>query len=1333
MIAERATTPSSPSSPSPSSPLNHNSGFIDCCPTNPKKSLSLTSDLNQPIQNFKTQLDHHQKEEIPSSFQKPNHPINMLNHHNDNEEYENHHHDDDEYISNDENFFSKMTIDTSNNNKNKKNNNNNNEDESILTRPSSSSNTFNSLHKYTSNNSSASSVFSNLTSSSTTTPVTACTTSTTTNTDYSSSFSQSLLMNPSSNMFEENSDASMLSVVTTKTSHSSLFSSVTDTSSSSSGSATLHVPLVLNHIEEPFEDVFDEEPFEGEMTPVQFVELQKSNKKTENRVNHDRNNCCDENAVAEMMVNNHDDWKRKNMTTRETITTMDVVNTPHNADNDDDVGLKPLNLTTSKWKSQNISSQPQVSTNQDPMNHGHTKHVVIEEEIEEGYDDDDYNDEEHDEPLMLTTTALTKDALLPFRSQQKISKNFSTAANVSTPQYSPHPAVSSATSPFKVTPKSAFHLRNASVTSDVTVYSNMYDDSLDPSLIQKYYDNFDDDDYFDLEPQKLTITSSRHNFNLDNEFEEEESSFTNGREDFRDDLSPFLIQVNTNIKRQVNKIGGEETRPEVIGSSHSGRNPVYNMDHDDDEQIPSTIFGRIKIPRKSGEAKAQQALYKMLASNEGRNRAVSDVTCFIPKVTASISNLTRSAITPPTNSNLEDTLYLFSVNNDPQINNNEHLRIRKESVKLVESLGLDGQISESHFRQSDLTLEKQRINFLHLYSPIHREKIRTDVSLVLQSLFRGYVARKKLIKGLVYVEYICTAALGHVWRMKLNKLKMERDLLKSTQLTGTTIISSPVRDHNIRTQTQLEMIPTMNIATFKVSTSLNTGKTLNEKVVSPLRLQSPSQSIPIIDRTLMDHYSRNVERIIQFQALCRGYSKKLSTTIRNLKLERRRHLLTKSHPLIRHVYISFLELLFGKLDLQKDVNDKKKLMEIDNPSTTNIIMKKHKLFPRFLENIYQLFSCNTKNKYRIMRRSLRDVLLESNHPDCKELVDFYDKQKYNLNQIGNVTHELDSESFEMKVFLEFLLDQGNVLPKILAQILLSDQVYERNRHLFDNSFISKQKFKHTILLVHEQKAIHFSTHSKQIYTDKSPMTNDAHAVDIAFLCEELSKVFFDFKYTPALFEKRHYVFHSTVCELLELFRESEDGFGNRTSDYGNNDPIDLNTTSNKIIFNRLIPTLYSMFSMELKTLEMSRRKNPIQTTWDLILTIQQQQALDEHENVQNSLHRHHHSASSLETTIHNVNDTLKQQLEFIKKKKTFTPVELSKIKFKSLICYGLSHKILDKVLTQIFSQSQILAQHVKNHSLILSVPVQNSIISGIVSLQEAHVFTFALSEPLFAP
>ncbi|KAG2378121.1 hypothetical protein C9374_008743 [Naegleria lovaniensis] len=1345
MIAER-TTPSSPSPPS-SSPLNH-PGFR----VNPKETKSLTSDLSRTSNN-----------NFETTFQTLDHQQDFLDSFRDDDDELNSSLDIDSSL-----LLSNIYINTSkpmnHHNKPISNNKKNNNFQNSANFEHNHSFTLddgNNHHpitcKLTPNNSSTSSMTSTTTMSTTTTtaetPVTATTTMT-----HDSSSSQLLIMN-ASNIFEENASDALLSVVTTKTSNSSLFSSATDSSCSLTTSG--HVPLVLNmEEEEPFEDVFDVVEHDeldvigGEAILEVDDELQKSSKKTHQSTSTnqyvDRNHCrCDENVM-----NDDDDLKRKNiMITNHGITTMEDVK-PHNTmdNDDDDFGLKPLNLSNSKWKSQNLHTTTNISSQKANVTNPTQQHVVIEEEIEEDCDEfEDYDEHEEEEHDLLvntsstntntTTTATTLKqqdlSLLPFRSQ-KNSKTFSAApssSNVSTPQYS-HPSASSATTPFKATPKSAFHLRNTSVTSDMTVYSSMYDDSLDPSLIQKYYDDFDDDDYFDLEPQKLTITSSKHNFNL-NEFEE--PSFEDGLEDIQDDLSPFIIQVNTNIKRQVNKIGGEETRPEVIGSSHSGRNPVYTMDHDDDEKIPSTIFGRIKIPRKSGEAKAQQALYKMLASKEGRTRAVSDVTSFIPKIAASISNSTRSAITPPTNSNLEDTLYLFSVNNDPQLNNSEHFRIRKESVKLVENLGLDGQISESHFRQSDLTLEKQRINFLHLYSPMHREKIRTEVSLVLQSLFRGYVARKKLIKGLVYMEYICTAALGHAWRMKLKKLKMERDLLKPQRTVvddvKSTIEYSPVKgDEKVNLQSQRVVTPTMTKSISSPNSSKSSSVPL-QAAVSPISVKSAdSQVVPMmVDSSSMSHYSKNVDKIIQFQALCRGYTKKLSTLIRNLKLEKRRHLLTKSHPLIRHVYIAYLELLVGKLDLQKDVNDKQKLMEIDNPSTTNIIMKKHKLFPRFLENIYQLVSCNTKNKYRIMRRSLRDVLLESNHPDCKELVDIYDKQKYNLNQIGNVTHELDSESFEMKVFVEFLLDQGNVLPKILAQILLSDQVYEMNRHLFDNSFISKQKFKHTILLVHEQKPIHFSNHSKQIYTEKSPMTSDVNAVDIAFLCEELSRVFFDFKYTPALFEKRHYVFHSTVCELLELFRGGgREPIGHlRSNSLYDSSDHDFNTILNKIIFNRFIPTLYSMFSMELKTLETSRSssKNPTQTIWDLIVNIQQQQQM------QNAnTHNNPPVISALETTIQNVNDTFKHQLEFLKKKKSFAPVELSKMKFKSLICYGLSHKILDKILTQILcSQSPVLVHHVKTNSLLLSVPVQNSIISGIVSLQDAHTFNFSLTEPLFAP
>lgn len=374
----------------------------------------------------------------------------------------------------------------------------------------------------------------------------------------------------------------------------------------------------------------------------------------------------------------------------------------------------------------------------------------------------------------------------------------------------------------------------------------------------------------------------------------------------------------------------------------------------------------------------------------------------------------------------------------------KHLRMRAESIKLMENLGIDNSSSitfDTPKKVSEITLERQRIAFLTMYSSSHRAKFQEESSLVIQSLFRGYVERKKSTKGLVFMSYICTAAFGKVNRMRrertMNSIETIQAILLGSQSrrqfhsdkvsqqphTSSTIgnivntsscnnssINLEENESNVNNNIMNQESDNVNNISLTNSTTSVSSSTCSITSDSKITATPPQPSIPIIPHNV------NEEQLTQLQALCRGRIYKLSNQVRNFKINKRIHLLTKSHPLIRDTYKCFMDIIVGKWSLSNKQN-----MTFLDEKTTNIIAGSQKLYPALLENLYQLISCNTKNKYWVMRRSLYDLMSESSNPEFEEILEAFNQFSPSLKSKN--LNETDTETAQMKLLIEFLLDQ----------------------------------------------------------------------------------------------------------------------------------------------------------------------------------------------------------------------------------------------------------------------------------------------------------------------
>ena len=579
------------------------------------------------------------------------------------------------------------------------------------------------------------------------------------------------------------------------------------------------------------------------------------------------------------------------------------------------------------------------------------------------------------------------------------------------------------------TPLKRFHMRDENLRSDISNVSNIFDEMNDPSImlqLSQPYDDEDEDNY-----------TKRPIFQLNHDLEPEDDYDMNNISDFESDEaeesedydSNIFIQVNTNIKRQVSKVGGDETKPERIGSPSGGTLESVMDDEEDDLSTLSNVIQN-SVKRKRLHALRHNSIVSQLV---GRNRAFSDAVVrgdMIPKLKLNITreqvlDLTRSATTPPTN---EQTMLI-----EPSF----YHRPKSDRVKLLENLGIENS------KSSDISSER-RVSLIQLYStPFHKEKARDVASLVIQSLFRGYVVRNKLIKGLVYVEYICTAAFGNISRRRSNKLKEDMQIagarlfgscqrnhfsaVKSTALLLQCLIRGHIhrKQHRLNIQTrechetvvnvfraisqsrssrsdlncafeELSAIQNFLKSTLlrkSIALKISNMKTSHVFHQTPLEhnivaecdphhllsqetdteIFTPLEVLPVTPKITTEH-------VVLFQAISRRYLCRRYYKVEKMKVEKRRYMLTRSQTSIKNTYKSFLELLVGRLDVTKDI-DVRILTAVD--SGLSIVMKNHTLLNNFIDNIYHLLSSDTRVSFLLSCNShfmLEQVLAHEEKP-----------------------------------------------------------------------------------------------------------------------------------------------------------------------------------------------------------------------------------------------------------------------------------------------------------------------------------------------------------------
>ena len=313
-----------------------------------------------------------------------------------------------------------------------------------------------------------------------------------------------------------------------------------------------------------------------------------------------------------------------------------------------------------------------------------------------------------------------------------------------------------------------------------------------------------------------------------------------------------------------------------------------------------------------------------------------------------------------------------------------------------------------------------------------------------------------------------------------------------------------------------------------------------------------------------------------------------------------------------------------------------------------------------------------------MKRNLRDIV----ELECASILKVFDQYLIDTNSAAS------DEPSKTKQLIEFLLDQGNILPKTIMKTLFTQESFSKIDHIYVSPFLY-ETYEDTTLSIPSQN-ISLSSNAKQSYTDKSPLSNDSYISDLMFLFEEINKVFFDFKYAPVLFEKRYFLLQSTMHELV-MFLRGESEMANQVF-------------VKQIIFKRFIPLLYALLSFESKSKSCD--------IWDLVIQVDKKMDCRE-----------------LTTSINQVDETIKYQLDYVKKKYPRMDVEISKTKFKSFVCLGLTNKNLDLLLSTIFSHPSFTS-FLRNDSALINKKIQHSIVSGL-SLMQQYPFNLPLTQPLF--